>query len=84
MDQRRDYPDQAITAHSSPEGRGGFTPMADEKDVLVEAVDLDDADNVKYWCDRWQVSPDELREAVEHCGGNDGPSVSFALGLEAP
>ena len=84
MGQRRDYPDQARTAPTSPEGLGGVTSRADEKDVLVEALDLEDAENVTYWCDRWQVSPDELREVVEHCGGNDAPSVSFALGLESP
>ena len=50
----------------------------------LEVVDLNDPENVKYWCERWQVTPGQLREAIERGGGNDSPTVSLALGLEAP
>lgn len=50
----------------------------------LEVVDLNDPENVKYWCQRWRVSQEQLREAVERGGGNDSPTVSLALGLEAP
>ena len=58
--------------------------MTDRKDEVVETVDLSDAENVEYWCAHWNVTPEELRAAVEHAGGSDAPSVSLALGKETP
>ena len=56
----------------------------EEKDVVVEIVDLGDIANVQYWCSRWNVTEQELGAAVKHAGGGDAPSVSLALGKEAP
>ena len=67
-----------ITAPTPPQGRD-HVPLTG-----LEVVDLNDAENISHWCERWQVSPEQLREAVERGGGNDSPTVSLALGLEAP
>ena len=74
MSQRDDgNPDQTINAPRDQVPLSG-----------LEVVDLNDPENVKYWCERWQVTPGQLREAVERGGGTDSPTVSLALGLEAP
>lgn len=50
----------------------------------VAIVDLRDPADVAYWCDRWNVTEEELREAADHAAAPDAPSISFALGIETP
>jgi len=59
-------------------------PSPPYEDDAVLTVDLSDAENVAYWCARWQVDEDTLRQAVDHAGAGDAPAVAFALGREAP
>jgi Protein of unknown function (DUF3606) len=49
----------------------------------VPRVDLRSEESIRYWCDRWQVKPDQLRLAVEKAGDDRAPAVAFALGREA-
>jgi Protein of unknown function (DUF3606) len=59
-----------------------MTAHGEDDDAVVEFIDLSDADNVRYWCTRWDVSEDELRTAAEHAGTAEVPAVSLALGRE--
>ena len=45
-------------------------------------VDLADGANVRYWCERWNVTEAELQEAVARVG-TGAPAVAFALDKEA-
>jgi hypothetical protein len=49
----------------------------------VPRVDLGSEESIRYWCDRWQVQPDQLRAAVDKAGEDRAPAVAFALGREA-
>ena len=45
-------------------------------------VDLNDRQDVLYWCRFWEVTESQLREAVLKVG-MAAPAVAFALGKEA-
>ena len=45
-------------------------------------IDLRDGANVRYWCERWNVTEVELQGAVGRVGAA-APAVAFALDKEA-
>lgn len=44
-------------------------------------IDLNDADQVRYWAERFGASPEEIAAAVEKVGPN---TTAVALHLSAP
>ena len=48
----------------------------------IPRIDIRSQESIRYWCDRWSVTPAELQAAVEKTG-DEAPAVAFALGREA-
>ena len=58
------------------------SPPYDDDAVLT--VDVSDAENVAYWCARWQVDEGTLREAADHAGAGGCAGGCLRPGREAP
>jgi hypothetical protein len=46
-----------------------------------QPIDIEDADQVRHYADKWSVDPEDIEEAVRHVGGNP---TAVEIWLQAP